>query len=80
MSKLWITNVFSHYLTGYALCHQGLTIAHCFTIAVFLHICKRILDFLVPKLVIWPAWCLHFGVLGNPGTILGYVEHKKGHF
>ena len=25
----------------------------------------------VPMGVIWPAWCLHFGVLGDSGTILG---------
>ena len=26
---------------------------------------------LLPMGVIWHAWCLHFGVLGDPGTILG---------
>ena len=26
---------------------------------------------LVPMGVIWHAWCLHFGVLGDSGTILG---------
>ena len=39
---------------------------------------------LVPREVICHAWCLYFGVLGDPGTILGRSwdigEYKKGHF
>ena len=31
-----------------------------------------ILAFLVPKPVIWHAWWLHFGILGEPGPILGH--------
>ena len=26
----------------------------------------------MPNLDIWHAWCLHFGVRGDPGTILGH--------
>ena len=37
---------------------------------------------LVPMRVIWHAWCLHFGVLGDSGTILGRSwcigGHKEG--
>ena len=34
---------------------------------------------LEPKLVIWQAWCLHFGTLGTMGRSRGAWEHKKGH-
>jgi hypothetical protein len=50
---------------GYALCRRPPTIAHCARIADSWDCCKRILAFLVPKLVIWHAWWLHFGVLGS---------------
>ena len=57
---------------GYAPCRRPPTIAHCSRIADSLDCCKRILEFLVPKPVIWHAWWLHFGVLGDPGAILGH--------
>ena len=57
---------------GYALSHQPPTIAHCFRIADSWHYCKRILAFLVRTPVIWHAWWFHFGVRGNPRTILGH--------
>ena len=31
-----------------------------------------VVSFGTPKRVIWHAWCLHVGVLGDPGTILGH--------
>ena len=34
---------------------------------------------LVPMDVIWHAWCLHFGVLGDSGTILGRSWDIGGH-
>ena len=34
--------------------------------------------FWYPKPVIWHACCLHFGTLGDHGTIQGHLEHKKG--
>ena len=37
--------------------------------AAFFAFFRQILD-LVPKRVIWHACCLHFGVPGDPGTIL----------
>ena len=64
---------------GYALCRGPPTIAHCFKILDSWHFCKRIFWHLLPELVIWHAWYLHFGVLGDLGTILVIVEHKKGH-
>ena len=57
---------------GYALCRRPPIIAHCFRIADSWHCCKRILAFLVRKPVIWHDWLFHFGVLGNPGPILGH--------
>ena len=37
---------------------------------------------MVPMGVIWHAWCLYFGVLGDPGTTLGRSwdigRHKEG--
>ena len=57
---------------GYALCRRPLTIAHCSQFADFLHCCKLILAFLVLETVIWHTRCLHFGVLGDSGTMLGH--------
>ena len=37
----------------------------------FLAFLQPDLRFMVPMGVIWHAWCLYFGVLGDPGTILG---------
>ena len=41
------------------------------------------LRFMVPMGVIWHAWRLYFGVLGDPGTILGRSwdirDYKTGH-
>ena len=45
---------------------------HYFRIADPWHCCKRILASLVRKPVIWHDWLFHFGVLGNPGPILGH--------
>ena len=39
--------------------------------AGFLAFLQPDLRFMVPLGVIWHAWCLYFGVLGDPGTILG---------
>ena len=39
--------------------------------AGFLAILQPVLRFMVPMGVIWHAWCLYFGVLEVPGTILG---------
>ena len=39
--------------------------------AGFLSILQSVLRFMVPMGVIWHAWCLYFGVLEVPGTILG---------
>ena len=51
--------------------------------AGFLPFLQPDLRLMVPMGVIWHAWCLYFGVLGNPGTILGRSwdiwEYKKGH-
>ena len=60
------------YLMGYALCRRPPIIAHCFRIADTWHCCKRVLIFLGRKLVIWHDWWLHFGVLEDPGLILGH--------
>ena len=60
------------YLMGYALCRRPPIIAHCFRIADSLHCCKRVLVFLGRRPVIWYDWWLHFGVLGDPGPILGH--------
>ena len=60
------------YIMGYALCRRPPIIAHCFRIADSWHCCKRILAALVRKPVIWHDWLFHFGVLGNPGPILGH--------
>ena len=57
---------------GYALCRRPPIIAHCFRITDSWHCCKRILAPLVPQLVMWHAQWLHFGVLGDPGVILGH--------
>ena len=39
-----------------------------------------ILAFLVPQLVIWHDWWLHFGVLGTLWRSWDIGEHKKGQF
>ena len=39
--------------------------------AGFLAFLQPVLRFMVPMGVIWHAWCLYFGVLEVPGTILG---------
>ena len=60
------------YLMGYALCRRPPIIAHCFRIADSWHCRKCILASLVRKPVIWHDWLFYFGVLGNPGPILGH--------
>ena len=39
--------------------------------AGFLAFLQPDLRFMVPLGVIWHAWCLYFGVLGDPGSTLG---------
>ena len=56
---------------GYALCRRPPIIAHCFRIADSWLFCKRVLVYFERKPVIWDDWWLHFGVLGDPGPILG---------
>ena len=34
----------------------------------------------MPKLAIWHAWCLNFGVLGDPGTIMGHWPAEERTF
>ena len=36
--------------------------------AGFLQFLQPVLRFMVPMGVIWHAWCLYFGVLGDPGS------------
>ena len=45
----------------------------------FLAILQPVLGFMVPMGVIWHAWCLYFGVLEVPGTILGRSWDIGGH-
>ena len=59
---------------GYALCRRPPIIAHCCRIADSWHCCHRILASLAPRPVIWHAWWLNSGVLGDPGSILGHFE------
>ena len=47
-------------------------------VAGFLAFLRPDLRFMVPMGVIWHAWCLYFGVLGYPGTILEIGGHKEG--
>ena len=59
----------------YAICRWPLTITHCFEIMDSCHFCNRLLGFFVrPNLSFWHSWCLHFGVLGDSGTILGHCR------
>ena len=61
---------------GYALCRQPLTIADRFNTLDY-YSYERILVFLLSKLIIWQVWCIHFGTLGDHGTIQG---HEKANF
>ena len=45
----------------------------------FLAFLQPDIRFMVPMGVIWHAWCLYFGVLGDPGTILGRSWDIGGH-
>ena len=47
--------------------------------AGFLPFLQPVLRFMVPMGVIWHAWCLYFGVLGDPGTILERSWDIGGH-
>ena len=47
--------------------------------AGFLPFLQPVLRFMVPMGVIWHAWCLYFGVLEDPGTILGRSWNIGGH-
>jgi hypothetical protein len=47
--------------------------------AGFLAFLQPDLGFMVPMGVIWHAWCLYFGVLGDPVTILGRSWDIGGH-
>ena len=48
--------------------------------AGFWPILQPVLRFMVPMGVIGHAWCLFFGVLGVPGTILGRSWDDPGTF
>ena len=48
-------------------------------VARFLAFLRPDLRFMVPMGVIWHAWCLYFGVLEVPGTILGRSWDIGGH-
>ena len=48
----------------------ALTIAHCAN-------SFRLLFLLQSKLVLWQIWCLHFGSLGDHGTIQGPLLKKE---
>ena len=62
----------------YALCRRPLTIAHCCRLQKTFSFLYTDLAFLVSKLAIWYAWCLHFGALGYPRTILGLRTPRIG--
>ena len=47
--------------------------------AGFLAFLQPVLRFMVPMGVIWHAWCLYFGVLEDPGTILRRSWDSGGH-
>ena len=47
--------------------------------AGFLAVVQPVLRFMVPMGVIWHAWCLYFGVLEDPGTILTRSWDVGGH-
>ena len=49
----------------------------CLLDAGFLPFSRTDLRFLVPERVIWQVRCLHFGVLGDPGTILTLGSRRK---
>ena len=49
-------------------------------VARFLAFLRPDLRFMVPMGVIWHAWCLYFGVLEDPGTILGRSWDIGGHW
>ena len=65
----WVCVVFSVLLNSSAEMCAGLLGSGCWILIIFLQIDHRLL---VPKRVIWHACCLHFGVLGEPETILGH--------
>ena len=48
--------------------------------AGFLAFLQPVLRFMVPMGAIWHAWCLYFGVLEDPGTILGRSRDIGGHW
>jgi len=49
------------------------------SVRVFIAILQQVLRFMVPMGVIWHAWCLYFGVLKDPGTILRRSWDSGGH-
>ena len=61
---------------GCSLCRWPLTIAFCSETCDSLFSCEQILLFLVPKLVIWYAWCLHCGMLEDSQMILGRMRDQ----
>ena len=52
-------------------CRRPPWLARWLLVARFLAFLRPDLRFMVPMGVIWHAWCLYFGVLEVPGTILG---------
>ena len=65
---------------GYALCRRPLTIAHCFKIAVYLYICKRILYLLCPNLPFGIPGASTLASWGTLGQSWDIGQQRKGRF
>ena len=61
-------------LLGCALCRRPLAITHN---SKTLECLQADASCLVRKLAIWHVWCLHFGVLGDPETILEHLGSTR---
>ena len=57
---------------GYGLCRRPPPLLIALGLQLLGISASRSWHFLVRKPVIWHAWWLHFGVLAEPGTILGH--------
>ena len=68
-----VHNIEEYLSTGCNPCRRPLTIAHCSKTSDFVWGWEQLLPFLVLKFVIWQASRLHFGILGDPGTILRHL-------